>query len=79
MDALGIPNEMTNSKRREIFSGIPGGKAGHGAITFVLPNLSPDSKRVGIGDTNRFRRPDRSGGCNKEQADRADAADVMLG
>lgn len=77
--ALGIPNEMTNSKRSEIFSGIPGGKAGHGSVTFVLPNLSPDSKCVGIGDTNRFRRQARAGGCNKEQADRADAASVMLG
>ena len=77
--ALGIPNEMTNSKRSEIFSGVPGGKSGHGAVAFILPNLFPDSKRVGIGDTNRFRRPARPGGCNKEQADRADAASVMLG
>ena len=77
--ALGIPNEVTNSKRSEIFSGIPGGKAGHGSVTFILPNLSSNSKCVGIRDTNRFRRPARPGGCNKEQADRTDTASVMLG
>jgi hypothetical protein len=77
--ALGIPNEVTNSKRSEIFSGIPGGKAGHGSVTFVLPNLSPDSERVGVGNTNRFRRPARPDGCKKEQADRIDASRMMLG
>ena len=63
--ALGIPNEMTNSKRSEIFSGIPGGKPGDGSVAFVLPNLSPDSKRVGIGNTNRFRCPVCPDRCNK--------------
>ena len=77
--ALGIPNEMTNSKGSEIFPGVPGGKAGHGAVTFILPNLFPDSKRVGIGDTNRFRGPAGSGEWNKEEANRANAAGVMLG
>ena len=77
--SLGIPNEMTNSKRSEIFSGIPGGKAGHGSVTFILPNSFPDSKRVGIGDTNRFRGPAGSGEWNKEEANRANAAGVMLG
>jgi hypothetical protein len=70
---------MTNSKRSEIFSGIPGGKAGHSAITFILPNLFPDSKRFGIGNTNRFRRPTRPGESNKKEANRTDAASVMLG
>jgi hypothetical protein len=79
MHALGIPNEMTNSKRREIFPGVPGGKAGHRSVTFILPNLFPDSKRVGIGDTNRFRRLDGPGGRNKEEANRTDTASVMLG
>ena len=77
--AVGIPNEVTNSKRSEIFSGIPGGEAGHGSVTLVLPNLSPDSKCVGIGNTNCFRCPSRPGGCNKKQANRPDAASVMLG
>ena len=79
MHAFWIPNEMTNSKRSEIFPGVPGGKAGHGAVTFVLPNPFPNSKRVGIGNTNRFRRLDGLGGCNKEEANRTDAASVMLG
>jgi len=70
---------MTNSKGSEIFPGVPGGKAGHGAVTFILPNLFADSKRVGIGDTNRFRGPIRPGRCNKEQANRTDAAGAMLG
>lgn len=77
--ALGIPNEVTNSKRSEIFSGIPCGKAGHGSVTFILPNLSSNSKCVGIRDTNRFCRQARSGGCSKEQADGTDTASVMLG
>ena len=77
--ALGIPNEVTNSKGSKIFPGVPGGKAGHGAVTFILPNLFPDSKRVGIGDSNRFRGPAGSGEWNKEEANRANAAGVMLG
>ncbi|MEY2542824.1 MAG: hypothetical protein QOE81_285 [Verrucomicrobiota bacterium] len=75
----GIPNEMTNSKGSEIFSGVPGGKAGHSSVTFILPNSFPDSKRVDIGNTNCFRCPSRPGGCNKKQANRSDAASVMLG
>jgi hypothetical protein len=70
---------MTNSKGSEIFPGVPGGKAGHSAVTFVLPNLFSDSTRVGIGDPNRFRGPMLPGGCNKEQANRTDAAGAMLG
>jgi len=77
--ALWVPNEMTNSKRSEIFSGVPSGKAGHSAVTFVLPNLFSDSTRVGIGDTNQFRGPIRPGGCNKEKANRIDAAGAMPG
>ena len=77
--ALGIPNEMTNSKGSEIFPCVPGGKAGHSAVTFVLPNPFSDSTRVGIGDTNQFRGPIRLGGCNKEKANRIDAAGAMPG
>jgi len=76
---LGIPNEMTDSKRSEIFAGIPSGKAGHGAVTFILPNPFPDSKRVGIGNTNRFCGPTRPGECDKDEADRTDAGSTMLG
>ena len=77
--SLGIPNEMTNSERSEIFSGIPGSKAGYGSVTFILPNSFPDSKRVGIGNTNCFRCPSRPGEGNEKQANRPDAASVMLG
>ena len=78
MHALWIPNEMTNSKRSEIFSGVPGGQAGHSAIAFVLPNPFPDSKRVGIGDTNRFRCPIGFGQSNEKQTASQDATDVVL-
>jgi hypothetical protein len=77
--ALGIPNEVTNSKRSEIFSGVPGGKAGHGAVTFVLPNPFPDSERVGVGNTNRFCGRHRPSGCDKDEANRTDAGRMMLG
>lgn len=65
--ALRIPNEMTNSKRSEIFSGVPGSKTGHGAVAFVLPNLLADSEGIGIGNTNRFSCPIRSGQHNEKQ------------
>lgn len=76
---LGIPNEVTNSKRSEIFSGIPGGKPGYGAVAFILPNFFADSTRVGIGDTKRFHRPAGCGERNKEEASRKNAAGVMFG
>jgi len=69
---------MTNSKRSEIFSSVPGGQAGHSAVAFVLPNLFPDSKRFGIGDTNRFRCPIRFGQRNEKQTGGQDATDVLL-
>jgi len=75
--ALWVPNEMTNSKRSEIFSGVPSGKAGHSAVALVLPNLFPDPKRVGIGDTNRFSCPIRSGRRNEKQTAGQDAAGVV--
>ena len=69
---------MTNSKRREIFAGIPGGKPGHGAVTFVLPNLSPDSKRGGIGNMNGRGRPNCLGYEKQKKTDAGDAAARML-
>ena len=75
--AVWVPNEMTNSKRSEIFSGVPSSKAGHSAVAFVLPNLFPDPKRVGIGDTSRFSCPIRSGRCNEKQTAGQDAAGVV--
>ena len=52
MHALGIPDEMADSKRCEILTGVPGGQAGDAAVTLVLPDLPADAKRIEIGDVN---------------------------
>ena len=56
--ALGIPNEVSDAKGREIFAGVPSRQAGDAAVTFVLPDPFSDSKRVGIGNMNGRGRPD---------------------
>jgi len=76
--------KMTNSKGSEIFPRrFPGGKAGHGAVTFsFLPNLfsrfeSASASEIRTGFP-RPSRPPASG--NKEEAKTAqNAAGVMLG
>ena len=45
---LRIPNEMSDSKRGEIFSGIPGCQSSDAAITLVLPDPFADPERLGI-------------------------------
>jgi hypothetical protein len=69
---------MTNSKRSEIFSGVPGGEAGHSAIAFISPNLFPDSKGVGVRDTDRLSCPIRSRESNEKQTGDRDAAGMVL-
>jgi hypothetical protein len=41
---LRIPDEVPDTERRKIFALIPGSESRDGATTFVLPDLSTNSK-----------------------------------
>jgi len=78
MHAFRVPNEMTDSERRKIFAGIPGGEAGHRAVAFILPNSFPNSQRIGIGNTKRFRPEVRSGQTKEKQTSSEERAETKL-
>jgi hypothetical protein len=46
MHALRVPDEVADTERRKIFALIPGSESRDGATTFILPDLSTNSKRL---------------------------------
>jgi len=78
LHAFRIPNEMADSKRSEIFADVPSGETGDGAVAFVLPNPLSNSKRVRIGDMDRFRAKSGSGEREKKQFAGKEKPGVML-
>lgn len=79
--ALRIPNEMSDAKGSEIFTGIPGGEAGDAAIALVLPDTFSDPERVGFGNLNGRGRVGEIGRQKRQQPGRKKAAErtMMVG
>src|ERR1700719_1245254 len=67
--AFGVPDEVTDSKRSEVFSAVPGSQAGGCTVAFVLPDF--------LADPIGFARRERSRGGQwrrVQQANRNEAA-----
>ena len=45
---LGIPDEVADAKRCELFTFVPRSKSGNRSIAFILPNSFSDSQNVCI-------------------------------
>ena len=76
--ALRIPNEMSDAKRSEIFSGIPSGEAGDASIALVLPDTFPNAKRVRLGNLNGRGRVCEIGRQKSRQTGRENAAAAAM-
>jgi hypothetical protein len=75
---LRVPNEVTDSQRSEVFSFVPRGQTGHGAVAFILPDFLADPKGFGVRQRDGRERVmyERSGQKNRQN--RSAQTDMML-